>query len=209
MTNDLPKFKETLTAHWADPSNYNKGWNARAMAAVNLIADEKWICDLGCGQQAVRSLLQSPCVYLPADLKQWTPDTAVCDLNRNVLPERYLRACDVCLLLGVIEYVWQPGPLFRRLAQVCKTVIFSYNVMELGPTGRHEIWVNAFSVLDLQAMLDSAGFVITRTEPLPDGKQLLFRITSQKHGLVNYLQRKYARHRLMNDKALNLFGRSG
>jgi hypothetical protein len=44
------------------------------------------VVDVGAGAQALRSALPPHCTYVPIDIVQRTPDTVVCDLNREDPP---------------------------------------------------------------------------------------------------------------------------
>jgi hypothetical protein len=177
-----PAEGETLKQRWADEKTYSRSWDLRAKVATGLLGREKWICDLGSGMQALRSLLPKTAIYLPADLKQWTPDTLPCELNQGLYPIRYLRMCDVCFVLGVIEYIWRPDLLFAVLGKHVEVVIFSYNVTDLFPAGRSTLGVNAFSESDLSSMAAAAGFEITDKVRPEDKTQIIIRAHNRRYG---------------------------
>jgi hypothetical protein len=174
--------RKTLYDRWADEKTYSTGWDLRAKAAAGLLRQERWICDLGCGMQSLRSLIPESAIYLPADLNQWTPDTLVCELNQGMYPVRYLRMCDVCFVLGVIEYLWRPDLLFAILGEQVEVAIFSYNVTDLFPANRSELWVNAFSEAELCSIAGAAGFDITDKVGPQDKTQMIFRAQNGRYG---------------------------
>lgn len=155
--------------HWGQIDNHNPKWDKRAAAALSLCTSvDRWICDLGCGRQAIRPLLAAGDRYLPMDVKAWTPDTLVCDVNAGLLPRHYLEACDYCLLLGVIGYVEEPGWLLGSLGETVPMLIMSWTVPLTG--GRHEAFrfdrIRTFD--QLAGDLAAAGFdILDRIEQRP------------------------------------------
>ena len=166
------RFRVTQTEHtdkvfWADKRNYRDAWSERARLALSLcVGEDLWLCDLGCGQQQLRPLLPAGYRYLPMDLVAWTADTLVCDINAGFLPTAYLDACDVCLLLGVIEYVHDPAQLFRRLGETVPALVFSCHMPSIQISGsamsqrRH---VNIRSQAEAHALARDAGFFVAQT----------------------------------------------
>src|SRR5262245_62091881 len=171
-----PRSLAALT-HWSNPSSYHRSWTQRARFAARMIQPKDWVCDLGCGPQALRWFLPRSAIYLPADLKRWTPDTEFCDLNSGVMPHRSLEVCDVCAMLGVITYLDDPEALFRELARTVERVLLSY----FDTTAAHEnnfLWGRATSLDELGNILSSNGFRIV--EQAPYRTWVLIRADNQK-----------------------------
>lgn len=78
--------------------------------------------DYGCGRQALRELLPQGWNYTPYDHLARTPDTVVCDFNRDPLP---LARHDVIFCLGVLEYLEQPTRLLSHALRQADWVVFS------------------------------------------------------------------------------------
>ena len=155
----LIALRRTDIRRWTREESYNPSWDQRAAQAVILNGDAKWVVDLGCGRQALRTYLPKDVVYLPMDMAAWTPNTLVCDVNSRSLPLDYLRIADTCFILGVVEYLYDPGWLFSQLAEVVSKIIVSYNTMEKVPVGRRANgWVNDFARRDLLELMASSGF---------------------------------------------------
>jgi hypothetical protein len=172
----LPRSAAALT-HWSNPSSYNRGWTQRARFAARMMQPNDWVCDLGCGPQALRWFLPRRAIYLPADLKRWTEDTEVCDLNSGVMPRRSLEVCDVCAMLGLVTYLDDPQALFRGLAHTVERVLVSH----FDTTAAHEdnpLWGRATSLEELGSMLDTSGFRVI--ERVPYGSWVLMLAVNEK-----------------------------
>lgn len=148
---------------WSQPESYHPSywsWAGRARAASTLIRPGyRWVCDIGCGNQHLKWFLPRSAVYLPADLNQWTANTEVCDLNAMALPTRSLAACDVAVMLGVIEYLRDPAQVFSALATSAEHLVVSYRTNELRPQRKAD-WFNAYTLAQLVDLLTHAGFEI-------------------------------------------------
>lgn len=159
---------ETDYRRWRDPRSYNDGWSSRLDAAMPWIRDARWVADLGCGAQELRTRLPDGAVYLPMDLTQWTPDTLPCDINAKHVPNDYLVLCDLCVTMGVLEYLYDPPWLLSYLAEYAEAIVLSYNAVDISTADRlANGWVNAFTAADVVAMIERAGYrVVNRTNYL-------------------------------------------
>jgi len=167
--------RQTDAARWLNRDSYEDHWNDRAIAVAGHLTRAAWVCDLGCGQQALRRALPAGISYLPADLRAWTPDTARCDLNAGLMPVRYLRACDTVTMLGVLEYIFDPAALLRRLACSAESIVLTYCAVDLWDADRAGYgWVNGLRVEDLRVLLQSVGYSIEITD-IYQGRQIIMR----------------------------------
>lgn len=148
---------ESPEAHWLKADSFKAFWGERARYVASLVRDGAVICDIGCGQQDLRKYLSPNTIYLPADLKQWTEDTELCDLNAGIFPMESLARCDTCSMLGVISYINDPRAVFDEVARHVEKLIFTYNVTDYSDF-QHPLWVNAYSLADLNAMISAAGY---------------------------------------------------
>ncbi|SAK50560.1 Stf0 family sulfotransferase [Caballeronia ptereochthonis] len=167
--------REEIRQHWAQAENFDLSWNERARMAVDFLEpQEKWVCDIGCGPvEAVRALLPPDATYLAADMKQWGPHVALCDLNLPMLPEWEMSAADVCMFLGVFEYVADLPRAMRAIAARCDTLIFSYCSTDV-TSDRWWLWANSYSGADIVNLLRSIGFVLQKMVAYHPG-QYVFR----------------------------------
>lgn len=160
---------------WQDVENFDQGWSFRSSFVAALCAGAKVVCDIGCGRQTLRHLLPNGTKYLPADLRQWTSDTELCDLNAGVFPTESLAAADTCTLLGVVEYLFDPEEVLKQIAPYVGCVVFSYNARDLVEQDRAGLgWVNALSTGDLMVLCRRSGLVVDRLERI-DGGQVVLR----------------------------------
>ena len=127
--------------------------------------------------------------YLPSDLKQWTTDVEVCDLNAGILPDRYLALCDVVTLLGVVERIDDLDWLFAALARRAERLIVTYHCADTAPT-RLAGWINAYTMAELSAKLTTAGYRIEYSEMF--GDQTIFVARSSLFGESQKRERKAA-----------------
>lgn len=157
---------------WLDPKSYSPHWTPRAVKAVAMLENAFAVCDIGCGApQDVRSILPDDIRYLPADLKQWTSDTEICDLNAGIFPEKSLSACDYVLMLGVIEYIFDPAKVFSGLSLRSLRMVTSYHPSELR-LDRWPTWVNNFGEDEYLSMAQQSGWVLKERLPLDHGQVL-------------------------------------
>ena len=183
-----------LIAHWTHPQSY-KDWSTRAERVVQFIRpDEKWICDIGCGAlQPVRHLLSANAIYLPADVREWTPDTVLCDLEGGILPLRYLVASDVCMMLGVVEYLSDPAAVFRLLAPSINRLLVTYAATDAKPD-RNALWTSHLSKSEFEKTVEDAGFRITARHFIEDHLQIFLELTSRRKSTTRPISRALARY---------------
>lgn len=152
---------QTDLLRWSAAENYNTAWAERLDAALSFIGGAKWVADIGCGMQELRRRLSSGSVYLPMDIRRWTEDTVVCDINKRILPTAYIAMADVCVMMGLIEYIYDPEWLFQTLGQSTEAILFSYNAIDICQADRvRNGWVNSLSIGDCVRLTLEAGFRI-------------------------------------------------
>ena len=185
----------TDVARWTARDSFPDYWDPRAAAVAPLLEGFGWVCDIGCGQQALRRHLAPGVRYLPADLRAWTPDTETCDLNAGQLPLRSLRLCDAATLLGVLEYIPDPATLLRRLGQEAEHLVLTYCATDLWQADRAAMgWMNAMDQAGLRALVTACGYRIVQAEVF-DGRQLLLHAVVPGFPLRRRVARRVARAR--------------
>jgi uncharacterized UPF0146 family protein len=70
---------------WRDDQSLDAGWDTRTKLMVRDIAAGSRVVDVGAGSQAARAMLPDGCEYVPVDIVSRSPDTIVCDVNRDKL----------------------------------------------------------------------------------------------------------------------------
>ena len=196
--------QKTDYRRWTDAKNYNPQWATRSHLAIELLGDARWVCDLGCGAQDLRKLLPSDSFYLPMDLKKWTEETLVCDINNKVLPPDYLEASDVCFVMGVLEYIYDGRWFLNELALSAEVIVISYNVAELCKVTREDNgWVNNLTTEQFKNLIEGAGYRIEDTR-LYENARLIIRATNPAFGQDARAARDAGRQRLLEARAAKI-----
>lgn len=147
---------ETDHVRWADPKSLSPAWDARARFAADLIPRAARVLDLGCGAMALEGFLPAGCEYIPCDLVARDARTIVCDFNAGEFPQV---DCDVVVALGVLEYLADPPAFLRRLFELGKPLVLSYNPAGEGTSDRRgNGWVNDYTRPQLGDLLRQAGY---------------------------------------------------
>jgi hypothetical protein len=119
----LRRSSATDFDRWSRLESHNKGWINRAKLAVQFIAKDASVLELGAGHAFLRGLLDPSCSYQPSDIVMHQPDFLVIDLNKQFnLPRQY----DVIVGLGVFEYVYNISAAFMVLRESMSRLIFTY-----------------------------------------------------------------------------------
>jgi hypothetical protein len=111
--------------------------------------------------QFLKSFLPRTTVYLPADLKQWTADTELCDLDAGRMPTRSLDLCEICVVLGVVDHLRDPETLIQYLSRRVEKVLISFTTTDFTRNGRAQGGAQHYALSEVYAKLDRAGFRIT------------------------------------------------
>lgn len=184
-----------MTRDWSDSAIHKQRywkWARRARFVARACRQDRWVCDIGCGMQALRWFLSKETIYLPADLRQWTEDTELCDLNRGQLPERALELCDVAVMIGVLYYVQDPEALFGHLSNYAEFVVFTYNPTDTHPK-RKQHWICHMSEIELLGILARQGFGLHYRTQFGPNRRLLMRVRNKRYGDSHRLRREQAR----------------
>jgi hypothetical protein len=117
------------------------------------------VVDVGAGAQALRSALPPECSYVPIDVVRRTPDTIVCDLNREEPPKL---SVDYLVASGVIEYINDAARLIKWMASVAPNVVLSYEAAdgESRSYRRNAGWVNDYTENEIQKLFSSNGLSV-------------------------------------------------
>lgn len=148
-------------AHWTNPDSYNPVWDRRAQAAAFFIPAGSKVLDLGCGQMGLRKFLPQGCKYVPSDIKAWSDDVIVCDLDAGEFPPgRY----DVITLLGVLEFVAAASETLARARAAADRLVVSFHHPTLAwhafSRKRREHRAHHYSGRQLRAELTRAGWAV-------------------------------------------------
>lgn len=141
---------------WRRDHSLDAAWHERSMLMVRDIPAGSSVIDVGAGSQVVRGLLAEDCKYTPVDLVSRSPDTVVCDLNGDGLPDL---TADWLVGSGVVEYVFDVDRLLSWMASVAPRIVFSYELAdeETRYYRRSRSWVNDFTADQMRALLNRHG----------------------------------------------------
>lgn len=108
---------------WSRIESYSDEWDMRAKLAAQFLGSSRSVLDLGAGKMALKSFLPDGCVYQPADIAPLDPDALIVDLNTPYLPSG---DWDSWVMLGVLEYLFDPIEVLKRLRARTAHLVFSY-----------------------------------------------------------------------------------
>ena len=161
---------------WGAPSSYKAHWAARGALAAKHIPDGGGILEIGAGTGQFRDLVAARCRYTGADLQPLDDRTLSFDIERDPIPSG---PWDVIVLLGVIEYLYDPVAALGKVCASTQSIVFSYCVpRELGPQPGRRMrgWTNALSERELTDAMSAAGFSRKAREDLNSGDEFDERI---------------------------------
>lgn len=167
--------KETDLVRWRDPQQLEPAWERRSEIAAQYIRAGSRVLDLGCGAMTLERHLPYGCSYMPCDVVARDQRTRVCNLNENEFPEDLISDADIVTMLGVVEYVFDPAELFRRLREYRRPLLVSYcaNDNDLAVPREDLGWVNDLSLEQFRGLLNAAGFNVVRCDRI-DSLQWIF-----------------------------------
>jgi hypothetical protein len=138
----LRAFHGSDRSRWSNTDNLNAEWEPRTATMAQWIPKNSRVLEFGAGNQRLRSMLDSNCVYVGSDFIKRYPDTFLCDLNTRPLPRLDQVAPDVAVFSGVLEYVHDVQGVVTWLAPLVRTCIFSYSCLKSERGLRR--WVDSF-----------------------------------------------------------------
>ncbi len=151
---------QTDLERWADPARLEAMWQARSVLAADLVPAGSRVLELGCGAMTLERHLPFGCSYQPCDVVARDERTIVVDLNADGVPEAALAACDLVAMLGVWEYLFEPGEILQALARARRPILCSYCPTELtAHLDRRALgWVNDFSLAAFLELARQSGY---------------------------------------------------
>ncbi len=124
----------TLPQRWLDPEAYDKAWGERSELLLQMFAGRQNVArdwsfsEYGCGVHSpfFKAAEGNPGYTVHRyDMKSWTGDVRVCDLNTL---DFEVSQTDVCVLSGVCEYLDQIDRTLQRLNLFHDHFLLSYAV---------------------------------------------------------------------------------
>jgi hypothetical protein len=168
---------QTDLTRWSDPRQLEPAWEARSVMAADFIAAGTRVLDIGCGAMKLERHLPFGAKYQPSDVVARDGRTIVVDLNAQPLPIEAVKAADLVVMLGVWEYIYKPGELFRAFAATGKPILCSYCDVNLTSNiDRRRIlgWVNDFTLDQFVNLARESGYQASLVKQV-DALQYLIR----------------------------------
>jgi len=166
MTNSYPKRLADWRKLWRPIarggalSNHKPDWASRGTLAARHIRDGVRVLEIGTGTGTFRELVADRCHYTGADLQPLDEKTLAFDIENDPIPPG---PWDVIVLLGVLEYLYDPLSAQRKVGAAARNIVFSYCI-PLGadpqPHRRARCWTNALSEQDLTNATAAAGLLL-------------------------------------------------
>lgn len=161
-----PEVKARLPdrKRWGDPKSYSPDWSGRAEMAAGLIPDGSSILEIGVGAGDFRNRVQGRCSYEGADLAPLEGTTLILNLDTDPLPNKKY---DYVVLLGVLEYLYEPQNAAKKACAAALNVVCSYccrpenaSIADVADQRSSMGWVNAFTRNELVALFGANGFAV-------------------------------------------------
>ncbi len=152
---------QTDIARWSDPKQLEPAWEARAATAAAFVPAGTRVLDIGCGAMALERHLPFGASYQPCDIVARDARTIVADLNASGAPLDAVAKADLVTMLGVWEYIYDPGKLFAALAATGKPILCSYCDAALTPDVERRRtlgWVNDFTLAQFIEVARAQGY---------------------------------------------------
>ena len=149
---------------WGDPKSYSPPWSSRAEMASGLIPDGASILEIGVGAGDFRNRVQGRCRYEGADLAPLEDTTLILNLETDPSPDKEY---DFVVLLGVLEYIYEPENAARKLCAAAPNVVCSYccrlenaSTADVADQRGGMGWVNDFTHDEFVALFSNNSFSV-------------------------------------------------
>jgi len=160
------RTQTTDTYRWGGERIEDQWGQERYEKILPWIPETASVLELGAGNGHLKNMLPAGCAYQPTDLVARTEAFMALDLNADTLPD--LEPRDVCVAMGVIEYVIDPPRCLRWISGHAPTLLLSYavaagNVAHRADRRKHG-WMNDFDEAQITAMVTEAGWRVRATD---------------------------------------------
>ena len=137
-------------------------WMRRSQIAADWLGKVPAVVDIGCGAMALRSLLPEGVKYIGCDVVAREPETIVCDLNRERLPQFGVTDAS---MLGVFEYLSDVPDVLKQLRQFERIVTsYCHHSFWRSLKKRRQYWINHYTQKQFTKFITEAGFKIVRSQ---------------------------------------------
>lgn len=160
----LTRAKSPDRQKWGASSSYRPDWAARGVLAAGYVRDGARVLEIGAGPGTFRQLVAGRCHYTGADLQPLDPDILALDISIDPIPSG---TWDVIVMLGVLEYLYNPHAVLRKVAAATQRLVVSYCIpsgADPQPRRRARGWTNALCEQDLTNTAATAGLLLKTSE---------------------------------------------
>jgi hypothetical protein len=160
----LEQAKSPDRQKWSAPSSYKAEWAQRSALAARYISDGARVLEIGTGAGTFRQLVANRCRYTGTDLQPLDDKTLALDIENDPIPPGHW---DAIVMLGVLEYLYEPLSALAKVGAAAQSVIFSY-CLPRGPDPQVERggrgWTNALSEHELVTAMSAGGLFVGACE---------------------------------------------
>ena len=152
-------FKITDYERWKLVEVESEGWASRSTIIASLIPSNSSVLDLGAGSQTLKRYLHD-CNYQPCNLFQTTPDTMVCNFNKNIYPKIH-NEFDFVVCNGLLEYIRKPKVFLKNIMPMGRKYIISYAIKLPKYSLKWRLsmgWFNHYTETELENLFVSLGY---------------------------------------------------
>ena len=175
---------------WTDPKSLETWWDSRTQKLATFVTAGSCVLEFGAGRRQLERFLPSDCTYIPSDLVDRGPSTIVCDLNKRPLPDLRGLSVDLVVFAGVLEYIEDIDSLAVWLAEQTQSVVASYDCVKSPNRSLRRVvellrrsnfgYMSHFTLAELTAAFERAGFRSVKTDTWNDQRVLLFELGSSE-----------------------------
>lgn len=159
----MSKSPVTDYSRWSTDEHLSAKWAERADFAARFVPPGLAVMDVGCGAMQFQHSSKAK-LYIPVDIVQRDARTRVIDLNAVPLPDAWIDEVELVSFLGVLEYLTDAQEVLATIARRGVAVLCTYKSLELAPNANRRAsgWVNDYSSSEFRAMVEAAGFTVSR-----------------------------------------------
>ena len=168
-TRTLRSEKRSDVERWSQNEQLQSNWNERTAILGQHVPDHSKVIEFGAGNMFLKDFLNDTIHYTPSDVVQRFPETLVCDLNELSDAPIDLKAYDVAIFSGVLEYVYDIEHVFETLAQRVHQINLSYCCSDIVKRSREKNgWLSDYTYAQLTAVFKKYQYAVVHEEQWTD-----------------------------------------
>jgi hypothetical protein len=149
---------------WKEIEYFHESWKSRIKAMAVYLTPDSTVIDFGSGKEWLREFLPMNCNYIAVDYLDRGTSNLVCDFNKGQFPEAQ---ADYAVISGCLEYIVDYNWFVEKISNSVKTVIVSYNTLELleNVNERKQLaWKNHLSEKEIIDLFTSKGMYLDKID---------------------------------------------